>query len=377
MEELHKALMRRNRFLIAGIFSHALALGVSAFNWAQDSLAVRLTLNENGLYNVSVGQVATRIQDRVQKLRFDSLPIYVIGYEIFTLDSLKSLSLVKCGLKSLPATMAQWSNLEELDLSGNLLSHLPLEIGSLTHLSIVNLRDNALRTLPDTLCNLKSLIYLDVSENLISALPAQIDRLQNLTYLYANQDSLVTLPESIALLPFLKELNVSGNRISSLPYTMAAMSSLEVLDASINDLTALPDEWVLLTTLKSLDVGSNQLCGLSAPLSQWVESKQPGWLATQFCVSEEQSGLFSEQGKLFGWARFCPEGIWLDANWATSITSISVINALGQMEYAPKVAPRIWRGQAGWLVEKPKDSKAGGYLQVATPAGQRVFPWFR
>jgi Leucine-rich repeat (LRR) protein len=114
--------------LVFGCLSFQIfALTASGYTWEQDTLAVRLTLNDNGLFATPVSQVATRINDRVQALRFDSLPLNALSFELFTLDSLKSLSMIHCGLKSIPPNIAQLNQLTSLNLSDNLLTSIPLE----------------------------------------------------------------------------------------------------------------------------------------------------------------------------------------------------------------------------------------------------------
>lgn len=261
---------------------------VKAQTYAQDTLAVRLTLNQNGHFDVPMAQVTTLVNGRVQNLRFDSLPIFTFSVELFYLDSLKSASMVHCGLTSLPAAIAQWKSLTSIHLRDNSLSSLPEEIGTFTNLTQLNLRGNNLTVLPASVTQLKSLLYLDIGSNLIKQLPNGMDSLYNLVHLIADQDSLTELPDNLARLPFLRTLNVSGNRLGALPFQLAALDSLESLDLSYNEITSLPEAFVLLENLKSLDLAGNQVCAASPSLMAWAEARQPGWYATQLCVDSSQ-----------------------------------------------------------------------------------------
>lgn len=269
---------------------------VKAQTLAQDTLAVRLTLNQNGHFAVPVSKVTSVVNGRVQSLHFDSLTMGTLSMEIFFLDSLKTFSMVHCGIASLPANLSQWKALTSLDLSHNALTTLPDDMGNLASLTQLKVRGNALATLPSSLLKLKNLLYLDIGANALKALPENIDSLRNLVHLLADQDSLTTLPTNLARLPFLRNLHVAGNRLSTLPFELAALDSLETLDLAFNEINALPATYALLTSVKTLDLTGNQICNAAADVKTWADARQPGWATTQLCADSTQSAsLFRVQ----------------------------------------------------------------------------------
>ncbi len=367
--------MRSMPSIVGAVCLHLLFSLSQAQSWDQDTTAVRLTLDDNGLFDVPMSRVVTRVGDRVQAIRFDSLPLQSLGFELFHLDSLKSFSAQACGLASLPPTISQWSSLTELNLNNNSFKSLPSEIGDLGQLTQLKLRGNALTFWPTGFLRLKNLLYLDMGHNLITSLPADIDSLVNLTYLFADQDSLTGLPENIAFLPFLKVLNVSGNAIVSMPYTIAAMDSLETLDMSINSLTTLPDEYVLLTGLKELDLHGNKLCSLSPSLSAWAESKQSGWLAMQLC-SDSATNLPVRPRDLSvtSWS-FENSGLWVSEKDIGIPLSASVFNTQGMQIEALSMRREARKGELGWLMASSKASRNLSYVQIKTRSGFRYLRW--
>lgn len=337
-----------------------------AQSWEQDSLAVRLLLDENAHFDTPVSQVTTRVNGRVQGLRLDSLPLVTLNFEIFNLDSLKSLSLTHCALDSLPANVEQWRALTDLDLSGNRLTELPPEIAALYKLTQLKVRSNALRALPVGFPALRNLLYLDIGDNEILDLPQGIDSLENLMYLIADQDSLSALPDRLAYLPFLQFLNVAGNRLTRLPSSLGALEGLESLDLSINRLTDLPIEFTLLTGLKNLDLSNNQLCALGPSLKQWADSKQSDWSASQVCTGDSQGSAIrlARLRPSGAAARPCAEAGWrLSRSWSSGkAPAVEVAMSDGRVLRQMNLTWRQDGGQAiAWL---PRDPKWHGPLWV-------------
>lgn len=71
-------------------------------------------------------------------------------------------------LKEIPASIKQFTNLEELMLTDHGLTSVPKEIGSLTKLKTLSLAGNALKKLPEELFKLKQLKELIIFDNAFS-----------------------------------------------------------------------------------------------------------------------------------------------------------------------------------------------------------------
>jgi hypothetical protein len=240
----------------AGIASTAPA---RAQDLVQDTLAVRILLDQNGLTSTPVSRVITVESQRVTALRLSGLQLLSLPPQIGALSGLKYLTLTDNLLDSLPDEVWDLSNLVELDLGGNRIAALDPGIAKLGRLLFLGLRDNGL-----------------------PALPVEVFTLPDLTTLLLAGNELDTLPEAIAEPPFLKYVDLSGNQLRSIPYTMAAMD-LDSLDLSSNALESLPD---LITGMKAgtkVRLASNRLCNLGGSLGAWAEGKDPGYKASQIC----------------------------------------------------------------------------------------------
>ncbi|KAK8505262.1 hypothetical protein V6N13_045706 [Hibiscus sabdariffa] len=165
----------------------------------------------------------------------------------------------------IPESIARLEQLEELNLSSNLLDSLPDSIGLLHKLKILNVSGNKLKALPDTICLCRSLIELDVSFNSLSQLLNDLGRyLGNLRKLSIHLNKIRSLPASIGGMSALCFLDAHMNELSSLPDEIGRLTNLEILNLSSNftNLTQIPNMIGELKNLRELDLGDNQINAL-------------------------------------------------------------------------------------------------------------------
>lgn len=233
---------------------------LSAQTAVQDSLVVRLLLDENGQLNTSVASVS--VKDSANRII--------------------NLSLNNFKIIKLPTDIGLLTQLKSLVLTNNLLDSLPAALWTLDQLTVLDLSHNKLSTVDSGIGNLKNLVFLSLSANGLKTVPRGIFSLPHLENLFLSHNSIDTLSDSISNLPFLKYLDVANNQIRSLPLSLCAMTQLDTLELAGNLLTALPE---LITGLTNTNVhlGDNQLCNLSAPVDAWATQKDPTWKTTQAC----------------------------------------------------------------------------------------------
>ena len=110
------------------------------------------------------------------KLKFkgDSLP-----ESIFQLTNLQELTVARCKMCVLNSRIGELSQLEYLNVMGNRLVRLPESIGNLVHLKTLVISRNLIEYLPNTIAELHELTYIDAWENPLYTLPESIKLLQN------------------------------------------------------------------------------------------------------------------------------------------------------------------------------------------------------
>lgn len=158
-------------------------------------------------------------------------------------SNLKNLKILNLEKNQIPPgalkVIASLPNLQQLQLSGNLLgkptpelaaklhtaqkdpTHPPLTLPELpTGLKQITLASNYLSHVPRAILSnhLTKLVKLDLSNNHLATLPTEIAKLKNLTELLADDNSIVSLPKAIGLLSDLKVLSLKNNKISAGTY---------------------------------------------------------------------------------------------------------------------------------------------------------------
>jgi Leucine-rich repeat (LRR) protein len=98
--------------------------------------------------------------------------------------------------------------LHELYLNGLGIKEIPTTIGQLSNLTTLSLIYNEVEKLPDEVCYLKELYTLSLSNNKISYLPENIGELKKLNWIDLNRNPIENLPDSIINLKNLEKMNL-------------------------------------------------------------------------------------------------------------------------------------------------------------------------
>lgn len=163
----------------------------------------------------------------------------------FTLDS----SVTCARFESLELALQYPEKTCILDLSGQGLTKLPLEIAHLTNINELNLSNNKFDSIPEEIFQLTKLINLDISNNNITTIPAQINTLSNLQILDVSNNDLRTVASEISL-PTLGTFNAEGNL--NLPESETAKVELFNLASESQGLTQKEYEEAVRTNGQSL-----------------------------------------------------------------------------------------------------------------------------
>lgn len=175
------------------------------------------------------------------------------------LNGIKRLQLSD-GLTEFPLEILELADsLEILDLSGNQLSDLPVELSQLTNLRIIFASNNLFTHLPDVLGTLPKLEMVGFKTNQIKTVSEQSLPTQ-LRWLILTDNEIEALPISLGERPRLQKLALAGNKISVLPDSMENLSNLELVRLSANQLTEFPEFLIKLPKLAWLAFAGNPFC---------------------------------------------------------------------------------------------------------------------
>ncbi|KAH6820490.1 hypothetical protein C2S53_008406 [Perilla frutescens var. hirtella] len=201
-----------------------------------------------------------------------------------SMNSLRSLDVSHNNISgSIPELSS--STMLDLDLSDNMITHLPTNIGHmLPHLQYLNLARNLTSgSIPDSLCRIKELEHLHLSNNHLSGnLPDCWPSLSNLLVVRLSYNELTgAIPKSIGGANNLISLQLDGNSLTGqIPSTLKNCTRLELVDVGGNNLSGNLPEWIgkHLLDLKFLRLQNNDFFG-TIPLeffrSMTIEASLP------------------------------------------------------------------------------------------------------
>lgn len=180
------------------------------------------------------------------------------------LPNITLLSAPHCGLVAFQAVdLLKESPVQILRLSQNSLTDFPLSLRNLRMKDTLNellLDGNLLSSFPMEIARCCHQIwFLNLSGNQLRTIPVEINQLQNLEKLFLSGNELQQLPESLTSLKRLRNLKCDHNQLNRLPIGMGNLAELTYLDVSFNRLQTLPTSMQMLQELQSVYANDNCL----------------------------------------------------------------------------------------------------------------------
>ncbi len=217
--------------------------------------------------------------DQILKIDLSVLELTSIPEEIYRFKNVKTLNLGGNKITDIRLDLKQFIQLDYVDLDHNPIQKLRLTRAK--HLENINLQGTGMVRVPRSLRkipNLKS-VWLGFNPKLdlkqrdfrrirnirdlnlyacsLSTLSPQIKHLKKLEVLDLYHNHLTRLPETITTLKHLTHLAASNNKLESLPERLDKLQDLEYLYLHHNKLSVLPGTITALKKLKVLDISYN------------------------------------------------------------------------------------------------------------------------
>jgi Leucine-rich repeat (LRR) protein len=199
-----------------------------------------LSISNNYISNLpaNIGNLNSLVYFKSENNPLKTLPATVSGW-----NNLLYLKLYNTEIDTLPKDIGGFGRLKEFEWLGNKgdTVKLPQEIKYWRALKSLSIQKVVLDTLPNTITLLSELTELKLDSCGLNVLP----------HFWGEYKGKVVGFKK------LESLSVSGNNLSSLPPTLWYCRKLRVLDLSDNKLTALPDDICRLSALEILDLRGN------------------------------------------------------------------------------------------------------------------------
>lgn len=174
--------------------------------------------------------------------------------------NIRELTVTRNDLQNLSDIFTlNFENLTHLNLEGNRLSQLPLQMKNLIKLQHLNLSHNCLNVLSDEIGYLSMLQTLKLENNSLVELPVSVRNLMNLQQLSVANNNLRNLPNDIGELVKLEKLDISGNMLEDLPGSVLQLTNLCHFIAASNMMSYLSESFTHLNKLRTLNLSKNSM----------------------------------------------------------------------------------------------------------------------
>ncbi|MEH2423523.1 MAG: leucine-rich repeat domain-containing protein [Nostoc sp.] len=206
------------------------------------------------------GQELTELPIEIGKLK--QLESLILGKKVEGYEPVKNRLLQKVSgnnLKTLPLELLGLPNLRKLDISGNPLESIPDVVTQILHLEELILIRVKLTEIPDAIVKLTNLTQLHLNDNQITQIPEALANLTNLTQLHLYNNQITQISEALAKLTNLRELDLNDNQITQIPEAIVKLTNLTQLHLNDNQITQIPEAIANLTNLTQLHLSYNKI----------------------------------------------------------------------------------------------------------------------
>uniref|UniRef100_A0A8C5YNH4 PDZ domain-containing protein n=1 Tax=Marmota marmota marmota TaxID=9994 RepID=A0A8C5YNH4_MARMA len=232
-------------------------------------------------------------EETVTTLDYSHCSLEQVPKEIFTFEkTLEELYLDANQIEELPKLEFNCQSLHKLNLPVNDLTTLSASIADFINLRELDISKIGIQEFPENIKNCKVLTIVEASVNPISKLPDGFSQLLNLTQLYLNDAFLEFLPANFGRLTKLQILELRENQLKMLPKTMNRLTQLERLDLGSNEFTEVSKP--LIPLQKETDTETQKMV-----LTNYMFPQQPRTEDVMF-ISDNESfnpSLWEEQRK--------------------------------------------------------------------------------
>lgn len=200
-------------------------------------------------------QILKARQSNTAKANLCGMGLKAIPQTLFELTELTALDLSCNYLESLPAEFLQFKQLSKINFFDCEFEAFPEVLLQMPSLQEINLGKNALSRLPDGLANLPNLKKIGLYQCRLSEFPEQLyhlDKLEEIDLSYQEEQPALTIKQP---LPALKTLQLNANFGASIQVALPNLQELSMRNCSVKEF---PTSILSSKKLKKLDLSLNR-----------------------------------------------------------------------------------------------------------------------
>ena len=176
------------------------------------------------------------------------------------IDSKNRLDFRASNLREVPDEVFSYPDIQELNLTNNLISDLPKNFATLKSLRVLHLNMCSFDRIPECIFELKDLEELHMSANFLKQIDPRIAQLKKLRVLdlgngLENKNEITEIPEILFTMTSLEELDLDENPIQEISDKIGNLENLKVLSLREVPAKVSLDEVSRLKKLESLTLG--------------------------------------------------------------------------------------------------------------------------
>lgn len=189
--------------------------------------------------------------------------------KVYRFDNLSELILEENSFDKIPTwRVRRLKNLKELDLSSNPIKVQKKWYGLLDQIEILKLNKCEIDNIHPSLYRMNGLKEIQIQVNVLRDIPAGISSLENLEKLSFYKNELSDLPADFFDLSKLRVVDFYYNEFERIPSEIGKLRQLEILYLSFNKLYDVPSEIERLSNLQELYIHHNRLSEIPESFSQ-------------------------------------------------------------------------------------------------------------
>ncbi len=177
MLDFRLLILRKKIFLTGSIFYLWFFSGFNHFSYSQYVMDPEELSHAKTFYSI---ESAMQQPDSIFRLDLSRKKLKSFPAELFLFKNLQWLNLCRNQIALIPDSISIFKSLQELDLSKNNLSQIPSAIGALKHLTVLKLNRNKITSLPEETGNLINLEVLELWDNELDTVPDEVRNLKSL-----------------------------------------------------------------------------------------------------------------------------------------------------------------------------------------------------